>query len=252
MRIGLAQTRFPETPYDGLKSVKEMIMEASIENCDIVCFPESILPGLRGVGYEVEVYNHEFQEKALEEIRLLAKECNVSVILPTEWKDELGTHIVAFVISRDGEVLGYQTKNQIDPDEDQFGYEPGKERKIFKINDDTFGIVICHEGWRYPETVRWAARQGASIVFHPQFTGEVKNPEFYDSAMICRSVENNIFFASVNYALKNQISTSSVVSPSGERLCKAQPDTVQLLVCEVNPAHATRLLALRFKPELID
>jgi len=33
----------------------------------------------------------------------------------------------------------------------------------------TFGIAICHEGWRYPETVRWAARRGAQIVFHPKF-----------------------------------------------------------------------------------
>lgn len=33
----------------------------------------------------------------------------------------------------------------------------------------TFGVVICHEGWRYPETVRWAARHGAHAVFHPHF-----------------------------------------------------------------------------------
>ena len=33
----------------------------------------------------------------------------------------------------------------------------------------TFGVAICHEGWRYPETVRWAARRGAHVVFHPHF-----------------------------------------------------------------------------------
>jgi hypothetical protein len=26
-----------------------------------------------------------------------------------------------------------------------------------------FGVAICHEGWRYPETVRWAARRGAQV-----------------------------------------------------------------------------------------
>ncbi len=30
-----------------------------------------------------------------------------------------------------------------------------------------FGVAICHEGWRYPETVRWAAVRGAKVVFHP-------------------------------------------------------------------------------------
>jgi predicted amidohydrolase len=32
-------------------------------------------------------------------------------------------------------------------------------------------VTICHEGWRYPEGVRWAARRGAQVVFHPQMTG---------------------------------------------------------------------------------
>jgi predicted amidohydrolase len=31
----------------------------------------------------------------------------------------------------------------------------------------TFSVVICHEGFRYPETVRWAVRRGAQLVFHP-------------------------------------------------------------------------------------
>jgi predicted amidohydrolase len=38
---------------------------------------------------------------------------------------------------------------------------------MFQAGPLTFGIVICHEGWRYPETVRWAARRGAHVVFHP-------------------------------------------------------------------------------------
>jgi hypothetical protein len=29
--------------------------------------------------------------------------------------------------------------------------------------------VNCHEGWRYPEMVRRAVRDGAPVVFHPHF-----------------------------------------------------------------------------------
>ena len=29
--------------------------------------------------------------------------------------------------------------------------------QIFEVNGTRFGVAICHEGWRYPETVRWAA-----------------------------------------------------------------------------------------------
>jgi len=38
---------------------------------------------------------------------------------------------VAQVISKLGEVLGYQTKNQLDPSEDTI-WQPGTERKFLK------------------------------------------------------------------------------------------------------------------------
>jgi N-carbamoylputrescine amidase len=250
MKIGLAQTKFPESPEHGVHTVKEMIKKASQSECELICFPESIIPGLRGVGYDVEEYNHTFQSEALKEICDFVKRSKISVILPMEWKDDNGLHLVAFVIDENGEVLGYQTKNQIDPEEDFFGYVPGEGRKIFEIGNVKFGIVICHEGWRYPETVRWAARQNASIVFHPQFTGEVNNPDFYNNAMVCRSLENNIYFASVNYALKNQQSTTSLISPFGDRLAKAQPEIEELLIYEIDPEQANLLLAKRFNPNL--
>ncbi|CAI8937936.1 putative amidohydrolase [Brevibacillus sp. IT-7CA2] len=252
MKIGLAQTRFPQSAAEGLAIIKQQMINAAQNNCDLICFPESVIPGLRGVGYEVEAYDHEVQHRALEEIRALAKERQLAVILPMEWKDERGYHLVAFVVGKQGEDLGLQIKNQIDPDEDQFDYVPGEGRHLFTIEDVSFGIVICHEGWRYPETVRWAARRGASIVFHPMFTGEVSNPDFYNGAMVCRSLENNIYFASVNYAIPNQQVTTALISPTGERLCVAASGGEELLVYEIDPVRATRLLAQRFQPELVE
>ena len=39
---------------------------------------------------------------------------------------------------------------------------------MFQAGPLTFGIVMCREGWRYPETVRWAASRGVHVVFHPR------------------------------------------------------------------------------------
>ncbi|MFC5448190.1 carbon-nitrogen hydrolase family protein [Paenibacillus aestuarii] len=251
MQIGLAQTPFPRSAAEGVAIVKRMIRQAADRHCALICFPESIIPGLRGVGFAVEPYDHAVQASALDDIQAAAREAGIAVILPMEWDDETGLHLVAFVISNTGEVLGYQIKNQIDPDEDQFGYVPGTGRQLFEIDGLTFGIVICHEGWRYPETVRWAAARGAQIVFHPQFTGTVGNPEFYNGAMVCRSAENNIYFASVNYALDGQQVTSSLISPAGERLCSAGSGAEELLVYAIDPTQATQLLASRFQPHLL-
>ena len=124
----------------------------------------------------------------------------------------------------------------------------------------TFGIAICHEGWRYPETVRWAAVRGAKVVFHPQHTGSntsgvvpkqwgAPDSPYYEKAMMMRSIENTIYFASVNYALRYPESATSVIDPSGE--CQAYLPYGQegVLVQEIDPARASGTLAMRFAPE---
>lgn len=51
-------------------------------------------------------------------------------VMEIGWRDESGYHLVAFVIGKNGEDLGVQFKNQIDPDEDLFDYVPGEGRKM--------------------------------------------------------------------------------------------------------------------------
>jgi predicted amidohydrolase len=134
----------------------------------------------------------------------------VATILGMERLTEAGRQIAAFVIDARGQIQGCQTKNQLDPTEDRF-YVPGHTRQLFEVNGIKFGVAICHEGWRYPETVRWAAVRGAKIVFHPQLTGSdregVRLTEwgssggpYYEKAMMMRSIENAIYFASVRRA----------------------------------------------------
>jgi predicted amidohydrolase len=164
------------------------------------------------------------------------------------------------VISNTGEVLGYQTKNQLDPTEDTT-WIPGKERRIFEVNGVKFGITICHEGFRYPESVRWAARNDAKIVFHPHFTGGDNSGEqlvewgnkdnpYYEKAMVMRAMENTIYFASVNYATRFQESATSLIGPDGKCIVYGAYGKTGVVVAEIDPGQATALLAKRFKPGL--
>jgi predicted amidohydrolase len=120
----------------------------------------------------------------------------------------------------------------------------------------TFGVVICHEGWRYPETVRWSARRGAQVVFHPQFheaePGAFR-PErfadpansFHEKAALCRAAENTCYFATVNYASAGSPTTSAVVRPDGTLLAYQPYGEPGLLVADVDLSAATGLLAAR-------
>ncbi len=110
------------------------------------------------------------QERVLASVAASARAHGIAVILGTERLTGSGRQIAAFVFDAQGRTLGCQTKNQLDPTEDEF-YVPGDTRSLFEVGGVKFGVAICHEGWRYPETVRWAAARGAKIVFHPQHTG---------------------------------------------------------------------------------
>jgi predicted amidohydrolase len=262
MIIALASPRIASTLDEGLDKIKRLLSEASTQGAQIVCFPEAYLPGLRGQDFEVLPFDQTQQERALKAVAEWARTYKVATILGMERFTTAGTkgrQIVAFVIDARGQIQGYQTKNQLDPTEDQF-YVPGNTRRLFEINGIKFGVAICHEGWRYPETVRWAAVRGAKIVFHPHHTGSdqegvrlnewgAADGPYYEKAMMCRSLENTIYFASVNYALRFQESATSLITPSGE--CQAYLPYGQegVLVQAINVDEATGLLATRYAPE---
>src|SRR5207248_2245951 len=158
----------------------------------------------------------------LEAVGRLSRTYKVATILGTERLTDAGRLNVAVVFDARGEVLGYQTKNQLAPSEDPF-YVPGTTRQLFEVNGVKFGVAICHEGWRYPETVRWAAVRGAKVVFHPHQTGSdregvrptrwgASDAPYYEKAMMMRGIENAIYFASVNYALRFQESATSLIA----------------------------------------
>ncbi len=259
-RIGLAAARNPPTVDERLQTVDRFLAEAAAQDVAIVCFPEAYLPGLRGMDFPVPPHDQAVQEAALEAVRLAATTHGVAVIIGMEWATGAGLHNVAFVISRTGEVLGYQAKNQI-PLEEAAHYVPGSERYIFEIDGVPFGITICHEGWRYPEATRWAAIRGALVVFHPQLTGSDRegpvlqrwgDPDapYYEKAMLMRSIENTIWFASVNNAFRYQESATSLIDPEGNLAAHVPYGDERLLVHDLDLSKATRLIARRYDPDL--
>lgn len=259
MIIALASPAVAATFDDALQKIDRSLAEAALQGAEIVCFPEAYLPGLRGQDFDVLPFDPARQAQTMLAVQDMARTHAIATILGMERITGAGRQIAAFVIDSSGELQGYQTKNQLDPSEDRF-YVPGDSRRVFEVNGVKFGVAICHEGWRYPETVRWAAARGAKIVFHPQLTGSntqgtrltewgAANAPYYEKAMMMRSRENTIYFASVNYAVRYQESATSLIAPSGE--CQAYLPYGQegVLVQEIDVALATGLLAERYAPD---
>jgi predicted amidohydrolase len=261
MKIAIASPPFPKSIEDGLFHVEKLVKDAAAQHAEIICFPESYIPGYPAEGFEAEVGSPGKLQAALDKTCKIAAENNIAIILPMDWYSPQGVLNVAHVISNTGELLGYQAKTQLDPTEDDI-WVPGTERHIFEVNGLKFGIVICHEGFRYPELVRWAARRDAKIVFHPHFGGSDiegaeltewgnKDNPYYEKAMMLRALENTIYFASSNYATRYPESASSLINPDGHCIAYQPYGKAGVFVAEIDTHLAMGLLAKRFKPEYL-
>jgi len=256
-RIALANLPFPATPDESVTLAAQAIAQASLAGAALICFPECYVPGYRAPGKPVPPPNPAFLEHACAAIAAAAAKAGIVVVLGTERIVDGALLATALVINRDGTIAGFQDKVQLDPSEDNL-YSPGSGRRVFHAGPLTFGIAICHEGWRYPETVRWAVRQGAQIVFHPHFheaepggyvPSSFADPAntFHEKAILCRAAENTCFFASVNFAGDGSPTTSAVAKPDGTLLCYQPYGQPGLLIADIDLTAATGLLASRWK-----
>jgi predicted amidohydrolase len=257
-RLALANVRFPASPDDSVELARDAVARAAAGRAGIVCFPECFVPGYRRPGATMPAPDAAFLERAWSAVAQAARRSQIAVVLGTERLVDGKPVASAIVIDADGSVAGFQDKVQVDPAEDGT-YAPGTGRCIFRAGPLTFGVVICHEGWRYPETVRWAARRGAHVVFHPHLheaqPGSYRPAEFgdpantfHEKALLCRAAENTCYFASVNYASAGSPTTSAVVNPDGTLLAYQPYGEEGLLIADVDLDQATGLLARRYKP----
>jgi predicted amidohydrolase len=257
-RIALANIRFPPTPEDSIRLATSAIADAATRGASLVCFPECFLPGYRGLGHAVPPPDAGFLERAWSEVGASAAAAGLTVVLGTERLAGRSLFATVLVIGPDGSVAGFQDKVQLDPSEDST-YVPGTGRRVFRAGPLTFAVSICHEGWRYPETVRWAAQRGAHVVFHPHLheaepgsyrpmTFADPANSFHEKAALCRAAENTCYFATVNYASAGSPTTSAVIRPDGTLLAFQPYGEEGLLIADLDLAAATGLLARRFRP----
>jgi predicted amidohydrolase len=228
-----------------------------VERASVICFPECYVPGYRAKTKQVPPPDQKFLERAWSVIATVSAKTAITTILGTERIVDAKPLVSAMVFGTDGTTVDIQDKVQIDPSEGAT-YSSGSGRKILQAGPLTFGVAICLEGWRYPETVRWAARRGAQVVFHPQFHeaeaggyvpvsfADPRN-SFFEKAMLCRAAENTCYFASVNYASVGSPTTSAVVRPDGAVLASQPNGTEGLLIADIDLVAATHLRAIRCK-----
>jgi predicted amidohydrolase len=200
-----------------------------------------------------ELFNTGYQFKSLEEARNLSEPIpdGPTTRFLSDWTREAGITIVAGLAERDGETLynsavivgpqgliGKFRKAHIFDSENNF-FQPGDlPFTVFDVGFAKIGIMICFD-WRFPETARTLALQGADIIAHPANLVLPHCPQ----AMITRCLENRVYAVTCDRVGTEQripgeslkfIGQSQVVDPDGTVLVRASEDREEAQVVEID------------------
>jgi len=244
IRIGVAQ--IPQTPIikENLDKALEYMEKAKASDVELLCFPETHLAGYRvGVLNPEDKCDKDSLKQAMEVLGKRCAELSLGIIMGTETPNPGGKpYNSAVIIDENGDTLAVHHKSRLTP-KDALGYTPGTGPTAFTFKGIPMGIVICFEGYRFPETTRELARGGAKIVFHPQFNHVMESMKWklpvHEALIVTRAAENTLYFVSANMCHPCNNCRSLVVAPDGLIQDASILTMEMLLVADLDPDRST-------------
>jgi predicted amidohydrolase len=250
LRVGLAQVRQTANLDENVESVFSFLDKAAKAKVQILCFPETHV-----VGYRVDITPTDaaVEPDRLDEVNhMVAKRCGelgIACILGTETPLESDPikgkpHNSAVVFSPQGHILAVHHKTRLTP-LDAVAYTPGMTFEVVELFGVKVGVVICFEGFRFPETTKACVAQGAQVVFHPQSNTTRPNDwkiPVHHAMITTRAAENTIWFASSNMCHEHQNCRSMVIAPDGQVHAQSELRTEQLVVADIDTDLATQAM----------
>lgn len=250
LRIGLAQVRQTADLATNAATIFRFLDLAAAAKVQVLCFPEA-----QTVGYRADITPArapvpvaqlaELHERLARRCGELGMACVLGTEVPLESNPAGGKpYNSAVVISEAGRNLGTHHKTRLTP-LDAVAYTAGTNFSTFDLCGVKVGVVICFEGFRFPETTRECVRQGARLVLHPQNNTTRPNDwklPIHHAMIITRAAENTIWFASCNACLEHQNCRSLVIAPDGRVHAQSDLKREQLLVADLDIDKATQAM----------
>lgn len=212
LKVAMVQYDANEPDIDfNTKVAMKYIKEAKESGADIVLFPECFLTAYCCPDIVEELLpleelenDSEFidwcnsavteEEEHVLQIRKLAKELQIGVVITAFTKGEKYPQNTAFIIDRNGDIiLKYSKVHTCDFDWERY-LESGQEFKVCKFDGVNIGVMICYDR-EYPESARELMLQGAEIIFNPNCCGGME-PRLKELSV--RAMENMVGVAMAN------------------------------------------------------
>ncbi len=161
-RVATTQLYYPDG-RGALAATTEHIARAGAEDCDLVVFPEYHLGDIRVPGPEMDA------------IGAAAARHRVNVVVGAWEVFEDGTFAnAAYVVDRDGKIVGCYNKAHAavgrDPhswppfeDQREWWMQPGDGFPVFNLDFGRIGVMTCYDGY-FPEVPHCLSLNGAEII----------------------------------------------------------------------------------------
>ena len=212
LKVAMVQYDANEPDIDfNTKVAMKYIKEAKESGADIVLFPECFLTAYCCPDIVEELLpleelenDSEFidwcnsavteEEEHVLQIRKLAKELQIGVVITAFTKGEKYPQNTAIVIDKNGDIiLKYSKVHTCDFDWERY-LESGQEFKVCEFDGVNIGVMICYDR-EYPESARELMLQGAEIIFNPNNCGGME-PRLKELSV--RAMENMVGVAMAN------------------------------------------------------
>lgn len=196
MKVACIQPKICESINKSYSHIEDLLKKLinKFEDCELVCLPERWLPLLQDIPQNVQKergahYNF---------VKSLAKNFNIKILSGAIWekrKNLKKPSVTCYYFDEKGIEVGRQDKIHLYSYE-QGQFEPGRELKLFQLNNYSFAILICFD-MAFFETPRLATENGADILFSPTLIREdgMENWKIYLQA---RALENRIPITACN------------------------------------------------------
>jgi N-carbamoylputrescine amidase len=259
--VGLTQMACVPDFKTNLARQLQLVEQAARQGAQIICTQE-----LFASQYFCQVEDHRFFKLAetipgpsTSAFGKLAKKYGVTVIASLFERRTQGLyHNTAAIIDADGSVKGIYRKMHIPDDPlyyEKFYFTPGDLGfQAFDTKVARVGTLVCWDQW-YPEAARLTSLMGADVLTYPTAIGwhpsekaqyGAAQAEAWKTIQRSHAIANGVYVVAVNRVGHEAGSGdgieffggSFVSDPFGVVLAEAGRDKEEILIVEIDPAHA--------------
>jgi omega-amidase len=216
--------------------------KASLENVDLIVFPEMTLTGFSiNIMFTAEDEN---TSETVKSFSALAKKYSIALIFGVVIKDGDKAFNKAIFINKQGDLIGDYSK--IHPfsfaGEDKY-FNGGNKLSVVNFEDMNIGLTICYD-LRFPELYSLLRRKCDLIINIANWPS--KRIDHWNTLLKARAIENQIFIAGVNRIGIDgngleYIESSNIFNANGEQLEFEQINDMKIYDLDINWTKSFKL-----------